>query len=42
MVSATNIDLSGALEAHLSYKYRIENADPGESHGYFREFRRWR
>ena len=30
MVTATNIDLSGALEAHLSYKYRIENADLGE------------
>ncbi len=24
MVTATNIDLSGALEAHLSYKYRIQ------------------
>ena len=30
MVTATDIDLSGALEAHLSYKYRIENADIGE------------
>ncbi len=30
MVAATDIDLSGALEAHLSYKYRIENSDLGE------------
>jgi len=30
MVTANNIDLSGAFEAHLSYKYRIENADLGE------------
>jgi hypothetical protein len=30
MVTTSNIDLSGALEAHLSYKYRIENADVGE------------
>jgi len=30
MVTTTEMDLSGALEAHLSYKYRIENADPGE------------
>ena len=30
MVTATDIDLSTALEAHLSYDYRIENADPGE------------
>ena len=31
MVTATNIDLSGALEAHLSYEFAIENADLGES-----------
>ena len=30
MVTATEMDLSAALEAHLSYKYRIENADIGE------------
>jgi hypothetical protein len=30
MVTATNIDLSGAFEARLSYKFRIENADFGE------------
>ena len=30
MVTATDIDLSAALEAHLSFDYRIENADPGE------------
>ncbi len=30
MVTAADIDLSGALEAHLSYKYRIENADTDE------------
>ncbi|MCZ6446760.1 MAG: hypothetical protein O6831_00810, partial [Alphaproteobacteria bacterium] len=30
MVTATDIDLSGALEATLSYKYRIKNADFGE------------
>jgi hypothetical protein len=30
MITATDIDLSGALEAYLSYKYRIENADLGE------------
>ena len=30
MVTAGNIDLSDTFEAHLSYKYRIENADVGE------------
>lgn len=30
MVTATDIDLSSALEAHLSYKFRIDNADFGE------------
>ncbi len=30
MDTAANIDLSGVFEAHLSYEYRIENADPGE------------
>ncbi len=28
MVTAGNIDLAGALDAHLSYTYRVENADP--------------
>ena len=30
MITADDIDLSAALEAHLSYKYRIDNADSGE------------
>ena len=30
MVTAGTIDLSGAAEAQLSYKYRIDNADAGE------------
>jgi hypothetical protein len=30
MVTTSSIDLSGALEAYLSYKYRIDNADVGE------------
>ena len=30
MVTAGTIDLSGAAEAQLSYKYRIDNADEGE------------
>ena len=30
MTTATDIDLSGAFEAQLSYKFRIKNAGPGE------------
>ncbi len=30
MTTATEIDLSGAFEAQLSYKFRIKNAGPGE------------